>query len=64
MICEFTQWGQTNVNLKELKDYLRPDGSWRTWNIVSQDNLAANFHDNPYGTLYNYNIFNYNSYHW
>lgn len=63
VICEFTQWGQTNVNLKELKDYLRPDGSWRTWNIVSQDNLAANFHDNPYGTLYNYNIFNYNSYH-
>ncbi len=63
VICDFTQWGQTNVDLAELKDYQRPDGSWRTWNIVSPDNLAANFHDNPYGTLYNFNIFSYNNYH-
>ena len=63
VICDFTQWGQTNVNVKELKDYQRPDGSWRTWNIVSPDNLAANFHDNPYGTLYNHNTYSYNNYH-
>ena len=63
VVCEYTQWGQTNVNLSELKDWQRPDGSWRTWNIVSPDNLAANFHDNPYGTLYNYNSYNYNNYH-
>lgn len=63
VVCEYTQWGQTNVNLSELKDWQRPDGSWRTWNIVSTDNLAANYHDNPYGTLYNYNTYNYNNYH-
>lgn len=63
IICEYTQWGQTNVDLKELKDWERPDGTWRTWNIVSPDNLAANFHDNPYGTLYNFNNFKYDNYH-
>ena len=63
VVCEFTQWGQTNVNIKDLKDYQRPDGSWRTWNIVSTDNLAANYHDNPFGTLNNYNNYSYNNYH-
>lgn len=55
VMCDFTQWGQTNVDISYYKDYLRPDGSWRTWNIVSPDNLAANYHDNPYGTLDNFN---------
>lgn len=63
VVCEFTQWGQTNVDISELKDYQRPDGSWRTWNIVSPENLAANYHDNPFGTLYNFNIYSYNNYH-
>ena len=45
---EYLQWGQTSVNLKDYKDYERPDGSWRTWNIKSPSNLRANFHDNPY----------------
>lgn len=56
VICDFTQWGQTNVNISDYKDYLRPDGSWRTWNIIGTDNLNANFHDNPYATMDNYNI--------
>ena len=63
IVCEYTQWGQTNVDLKELKDWERPDGTWRTWNIVGPDNLAANYHDNPYGTLYNFNNFKYDNYH-
>lgn len=63
VVGEYTQWGQTNINLKELKDYERPDGSWRTWNIVGPDDLSPNFHDNPYGTLYNFNSFSYNNYH-
>ena len=25
-ICDFVQWGHTNVNLKDLKDWQRPDG--------------------------------------
>jgi len=53
-ICDFTQWGHTNVNIADLKDWERPDGSWRTWNIVSKDNLTANFHDNPFAVMENY----------
>ena len=48
---DFVQWGQTNVNIKDLRDYKRDDGTWRTWNPVSADNLRANFHDNPFGIL-------------
>ena len=62
-ICDFTQWGHTNVDLKELKDYKRPDGTWRTWNIVSPDNIAANFHDNPFAVMENYNYTNTTQYH-
>jgi len=62
VVCDFVQWGQTNVNIKDYYDWQRPDGSWRTWNIVDPTDLSANFHDNPYATLYNYNsksTFNY-----
>ncbi len=62
-ICDFTQWGHTNVDISQYKDYLRPDGSWRTWNIVSPDNIAANFHDNPYAVMDNYNYTNTTQYH-
>ena len=62
-ICDFTQWGHTNVDIKEYKDYLRPDGSWRSWNIVSPTNIAANFHDNPYAVMDNYNYTNTTQYH-
>lgn len=62
-ICDFTQWGQTNVNIKDYFDYLQPDGSWSTWNIMSPDDLTANFHDNPYATQYNYNRYTTNNYH-
>ena len=63
VMCDFTQWGQTNVNISYYKDYLRPDGSWRTWNIVDTDDLRANFHDNPYGTLDNFNRYTTRNYH-
>ena len=62
VVCDFVQWGQTNVNIKDYMDWQRPDGSWRPWNIVSTDDISANFHDNPYATLANYNsksTFNY-----
>ena len=57
-VCDFVQWGHTNVNIADLKDWQRPDGSWRTWNIVSKDNIAANFHDNPFAVMRNYNYTN------
>lgn len=61
-LYSYLQWGHTEVNLKDFKDYLRPDGSWRAWNIISTDNLTANFHDNPYATFDNIN--NYTTSRW
>ena len=62
-VCDFIQWGHTNVNLKDLKDWQRPDGSWRTWNIKSKDDLVANFHDNPFAVMENYTYDNTTQYH-
>lgn len=53
---EYTQWGQTSVNLADYKDYKRPDGSWRTWNITDENNFKAMFHDNPFAMYQEYNI--------
>ena len=63
VICDFTQWGHTNVDISQYKDYKRADGTWRTWNIHSTDDLTAEFHDNPYATLDNYNSWAVNNYH-
>lgn len=63
VLCEFTQWGQTNVDISQYKDYKRPDGSWRSWNIKGPMDLTANFHDNPYATLDNYNSWSTYNYH-
>jgi TonB-linked SusC/RagA family outer membrane protein len=72
-VCDFTQWGHTNVDISTLKDYLRPDGSWRTWNIKGATTAArfdagnysnaANFHDNPFAVMDNYNRIGTSNYH-
>ena len=54
-LYSYLQWGHTEVDLDDFRDYKRPDGSWRTWNIKSPSNLVANFHDNPYATFDNIN---------
>ncbi|WP_294082277.1 SusC/RagA family TonB-linked outer membrane protein [Proteiniphilum sp. UBA5384] len=65
-LSSYLQWGNTNVNLKDLKNnYTRPDGTFRTWNIKSPTNLAPAFHENPYAlmnevnwtSLYQWNVF-------
>lgn len=63
VVCDFTQWGQTNVNIKDYMNYQQPDGSWSTWNIVDPTDLTANFHDNPYATMYQYNRYSTTNYH-
>lgn len=55
-LMEYTQFGHTNVDLSDYKDFERPDGSWRTWNIIGVDNFRANFHDNPFAIQQKYNI--------
>lgn len=47
-LYSYEQWGHTNVNLNDLKDYKRPDGTFRSWNITSPTNLTAAFHENPF----------------
>ena len=42
---------------------MQPDGTWSTWNIIDPTDLTANFHDNPFGTMYNYNRFSTTHYH-
>lgn len=61
-VYSYMQWGQTNVNLKDYKDYKRPDGSWRAWNIVEPTDLSANFHDNPYAIYHEVDLFD--TYQW
>jgi TonB-linked SusC/RagA family outer membrane protein len=55
VLYSYLQWGHTEVNLNDFKDYQRPDGSWRAWNITSTTNLTAKYHDNPYAVLDNLN---------
>ncbi len=62
-VGDFIQWGQTNVNIAELRDWQRPDGSWRNWNIKSTTDLTANFHDNPFAVMENYNYTSTTNYH-
>ena len=59
---EYLQWGQTQVDLTDYKDYQRPDGTWRTWNVKSPTNFKANYHDNPYAILDKSNL--YYTYRW
>ena len=72
-VCDFTQWGHTNVDIATLKDWQRPDGSWRTWNIkgattgsrfdAGNYSLATNFHDNPFAVMETYNRYATTQYH-
>lgn len=45
---DYLQWGQGSINLKDYKNFRRPDGSWTNWNITAPDDLRPAFHDNPY----------------
>ena len=50
-LMDFVQWGHMNVNMKDYRDWERPDGSVRTWNITSNTNFAPTFHDNPFAVM-------------
>lgn len=66
----FTQWGNTNVNIKDLRqDYERKDGTFRTWNINwtpdNPEDFSAAYHSNPFALMnevnerstYQWNVF-------
>ena len=52
VLYSYLQWGQTNLDMNDLRNYKRPDGTFYAWNIKSPTNTDANFHDNPFA-LYN-----------
>lgn len=52
VLYSYQQWGHTNVDLSGLRDYKRPDGTFRSWNITSPTNLEPAFHNSPFA-LYN-----------
>ncbi|WP_329904113.1 SusC/RagA family TonB-linked outer membrane protein [Porphyromonas pogonae] len=56
VLMEYQQWFQNQVDLKRLKtDYMRPDGTYRTWNINGPNDLKEAFHGNPFATMDNTN---------
>ena len=64
-LYSYIQWGHTNVDLNQLRDYRRPDGTFRSWNINSPTNLNAAYHANPFAMfntinkddVYQWNVF-------
>ena len=49
---KFNQWGQRQLDMKELKAYKNPDGSQRVWNRTSWNNPAPLYSNNPYWSLF------------
>ena len=45
------EWGQTNIDIDDMKDYKRPDGSYRSWNITKTTDLSAKSHDNAFAVM-------------
>ncbi|MFD2598247.1 SusC/RagA family TonB-linked outer membrane protein [Sphingobacterium corticis] len=48
----FNQWFQRQIDMKTLRDYKRPDGTFRSWNIISPTNPNPAYWDNPYTEVY------------
>jgi len=62
----YTQWFQRDVDIARMKDYKRPDGSFRSWNINSPSNPSPAYHNNPFAlfneinneSIENWSVFN------
>lgn len=49
---KFNQWGQRQLDMKVMSNYVNPDGSQRTWNRGGVYDPAPVYSDNPYWTRY------------
>lgn len=65
-VYSFTQWGHVNVDINDLKEnYIRPDGSYRSWNIRGPKDFTPAYHNNPFAMMdfinrysrYTWNVF-------
>ncbi|GAA3972088.1 SusC/RagA family TonB-linked outer membrane protein [Mucilaginibacter dorajii] len=48
----FSQWFHRDIDINELKNYRRADGTFTSWNITSPDDLTPHYWDNPYTEAY------------
>jgi TonB-linked SusC/RagA family outer membrane protein len=48
----FNQWFHRDLEINQLKNYRRPDGTYTTWNITSPTDLTPKYWDNPYTEAY------------
>ena len=48
----FNQWFHRDLEIEQLRNYRRPDGSYRSWNITDPTNLDVRYWDNPYVEAY------------
>ena len=47
---KFSQWGQRQLDMGVMSNYVNPDGSQRVWNRSSWDDPTPAYSDNPYWT--------------
>ena len=53
IMVKFVQWGQRQLDVKELKDIYRyPDGTQATWNRNDVDDSTPAYHNNQYWSRY------------
>ena len=53
IMVKFVQWGQRQLDVKELKDIYRyPDGTQATWNRNDVDDPTPAYHNNQYWSRY------------
>lgn len=53
IMVKFTQWGQRQLNMNELKDmYMYPDGTQATWNRAGVYDPSIEYHNNVYWSRY------------
>ena len=54
IFSNFTQWFERQLDMNDLKNYINPDGSQRTWNLLSNGAGGYNpyFWNNPYWQAY------------
>ena len=48
----FNQWFQRQLDVNRLKEYEQEEGSYRTWNIYSPENLQPFYWESPYWSIH------------
>ena len=52
VMSQFTQWGQRQLSMDRLRNYMNPDGTHRTWNRNSVTDASPHYWDNPFWERY------------